>query len=507
MQGYGTTSNDNTPSFFYYVYKKLEDRFQHFGTRLRIIGRLGSTETRGQNPDGSKTYYTSTSSRSDKETTIAGAGGGLAILLNPETNNGYFFEVTALTDADTTSYKNQGIHNLTFYKTKRRASATTDTEKAIPIKLWGGSANIIVDNGNFTGQSRVTSEENTAVYDVSVEYQKIGNTLRFFLYLNGILVATVDDKDPLPITTNVALFTRDSARLMFENIYALTDNYSQNTTFSLGTITESVFSDQDINASAAFQKYAMSGFIQSTFLSGIGTTEPPKYKIYFEEFGTIMREAAYFNIRYDKAYPALYATLSPTANKVKGYAVSGFTASSYGAEFLVFNATDTAISLDSASGNYLRIQGVTFTQQSTHELRVDDYFLKLSDTSNPQFSGESIITSPLQVKEDFFEIKTSRITHGRRDFSLSTSYIQTQDDAEDMMAWMVSKVMKPRRSVGLKLFSMPILQLGDIVEVSYKNSEGINEVAPEGTRFVVYTIEYSKAEDGPEMLVYLSEVK
>ena len=41
---------------------------------------------------------------------------------------------------------------------------------------------------------------------------------------------------------------------------------------------------------------------------------------------------------------------------------------------MVFNATDTAISLDSSSGNYLRIQGVTFTQQSSSKLTVDEFF-------------------------------------------------------------------------------------------------------------------------------------
>lgn len=87
-----------------------------------------------------------------------------------------------------------------------------------------------------------------------------------------------------------------------------------------------------------------------------------------------MRECSYFNIKYDKAYPALYAKLSPTFTKTKGYTVSGFYADSYGAEFLIFNATDTLINLDETTGNYLRIQGITFTQDTTHELTVDEYF-------------------------------------------------------------------------------------------------------------------------------------
>jgi hypothetical protein len=71
---------------------------------------------------------------------------------------------------------------------------------------------------------------------------------------------------------------------------------------------------------------------------------------------------------------------------------------------------------------------------------------------------------------------------------------------------MISKIMKPRRSIGLKVFAMPTLQLGDIVELDYKDNEGINQASLDGAKFVVYQIEYSKSQDGPEMTVFLSEV-
>jgi hypothetical protein len=250
----------------------------------------------------------------------------------------------------------------------------------------------------------------------------------------------------------------------------------------------------------------MSGLIQSTYLSGIGSSEPPKYNIYFEEFGTIMREAAYFDIRYDKAYPALSAKISPTFNRLKGYTISGFRAGSYGAEFLIFNNTDTALSLDSESGNYLRIQGVTFTQQSDNELSVDEYYERIGNLSDPEFDGDQLIRSPEIEKQNFTDIKLSRLTQGKNAFSIQSPYIQSQDTANSLMSWLTNKIMKPRKSVGLELFGLPILQLGDIVQIKYKNKNGVDEIAPENSRFVVYYIEYSRKEDGPTMNVYLSEV-
>jgi hypothetical protein len=504
LNGPEFSTTENPIGFLSYVYKPLTNKFKHFGTRMRIVGKIENNEVRGQTPIGSSTYYVVTGSTPDQNINVSGGSGGLAVMLNPETNNGYYFEIIALTANNINNYSNKydNLHNIIFYKIGKDANST----KAIPIKLWGGISNIIVDDGKFTGQYRMVGEQNPTVYDLAVEYQDIGSIRRFFLYLNNKLIASVDDVNPLPIYNNMAIFSRGSSRCMFENIFALANNYTQNTVFALDTPTFSAIDDSEINANESFRKYAMSGIIQSTFLSGLSPSEPPKYNIYFDEFGTIMREAAYFNVRYDKAYPAIYAKMSPTFNRIKGYTVSGFRAGSYGAEFLIFNATDTALSLDETTGNYLRIQGVTFTQQSQNELSVDKYYGKHSDFTNTTFNNIDLIKSPLKYSQDYEDIKISRMTYGRKEFTLDTPYIQTSDDADSLMGWIISKISKPRKSIGIKLFSNPILQLGDIVNIEYKDSDGLDQITTPLKRFLVYNIEYSKSYSGPEMTAYLSEV-
>ena len=74
------------------------------------------------------------------------------------------------------------------------------------------------------------------------------------------------------------------------------------------------------------------------------------------------------------------------------------------------------------------------------------------------------------------------------------------------MGWIIDKIMIPKKNIGLSIFANPILQLGDIVTVDYKNSDGIDLVTSTDKRFVVYNIEYSRRNNGPEMNVYLSEV-
>jgi hypothetical protein len=499
MNGPAFTTTESPTNFISYVYKPLDNKFKHFGTRLRIIGKIENDQNKGQTPVGSSVYYQVSGTTPDKPISVTGGSGGLAVMINPLTNNGYYFEIIGLSSIPLNSSKKTEVSNVMFYKVK--ASGTS----AIPIKLYQGLASINVDDGTLTGKYRMAAEESPRVYDLSVEYQDLGTRRRFFLYINNNLIATVDDEDPLPVYNNMALFVRGSSRVMFENIYALGNNYSQNTAFKINTPISSVFGDPEVSANNSFEKYAMSGVIQNTYLSGISSAEPPSFSMYFDEFGTIMREAATFNIKYDQAYPALYAQISPTFNRLKGYTVSGFRAGSYGAEFMIFNATDTNLSLDETSGNYLRIQGVAFTQESDQDLTVDEYFSKNSNLADPQMSGSSLVSYPFKVAKDYQDIKLSRMSYGKKEFTLEVPYIQSHDAAENLMAWVIKKIMKPRKSVGVKIFANPMIQLGDIVSLDYVDNE-INMVAPKDSRFVVYNIEYSKDQSGPSMTVFLSEV-
>ena len=510
MSGPSFKTTDTPLNFVSYIYKNLDKPYRHFGTRIRIVGKIENNENRNQTPIGSTPYYQIGGVLPSQNITIAGGSGGIAVMLNDETNNGYFFEIAALTEANVESYlgidsggnSNLPIHNIVFYKIKKEVGANN----AIPIKLWGGLSKIVVDDGRFVGQGRITGEESPTVYDLAVEYEDIGKIRRFYLYINNKLIKIVDDEDPLPVYNNIALFTRGSSKCMFENIYALSENYSQNTVFTIGETLTKTFGDLNIDANEAFRKYAMSGIIQSTYLSGISSQQPPKYNMYFEEFGTIMRECAYFDIRYDRAYPALYAKLSPTLNKIKGYTTSGFYANSYGAEFLIFNATDSALNLDETSGNYLRIQGIAFTQNTTYELTVDDFFKKRSNLLDVPLGSSNSVFSPLLNKEKFNKIKNSRMIYGKNEFSIDAPYIQTQDAAEDLMSWITDKIMEPKKAVGVKIFAIPTIQLGDIVTINYSDSTGVNLVSSPSSRFIVYNIEYERNDNGPNMTLYLNEV-
>jgi hypothetical protein len=126
--------------------------------------------------------------------------------------------------------------------------------------------------------------------------------------------------------------------------------------------------------------------------------------------------------------------------------------------------------------------------------------------SDPELSGSALVYSPLVEESRYNEIKLSRMIYGKNEFSIDSPYLQTDDDANALMGWIVNKIMVPKKSIGINLFSIPTIQLGDIVTVNYKDSNGLDLVSDSTTRFVVYNIEYSRNNTGPNMSVYLSEV-
>jgi hypothetical protein len=472
----------------------------HFGTRMRIVGKNSASVSSSQEAHGSMTYLTVETDTPEDKPNINGGSGGLAGLLNTSTGEGYYFELAAL-DAD--NIDKYGAANVFFYKVV--SSGTDESSFALPQLLWRGLSTITVDTGNFVGQSRIFAQQEQTVYDIAFEYvDNIDGTRTFFLYMNGTQIGTVVDTTPISAGNGAALFVRGTSKCMFENIYSMSNNYAENPSTKIDPVVSSAFGTQTVTMNDSFSKYAISGLVQSTYLSSIGPSGLPKYNIYYDEFGTIMREAAYMNIRYDKAFPALYSRIVPNINKTKTYTTSAYHGSPYGAEFLVFNTTDTVISIDSSNSGALQIQGITFTQQSQNDLTVDEFYSKKSDLSNPVIENGIVVSSPTSVKQTYQDIKNTRTTYGRNEFVIDAPYIQTRDMANSLMQWLSERLMKSRVSVGLDVFAVPTLQLGDIVTVSHQEN-GIQQI-DESSRFVVYQIDYAKTSEDTKMTVYLSEV-
>jgi len=510
-----------------YVYKNLDTDYTHVGTRMRIIGK--QKDDKNQSALNSiKLFDINQSIGNSDVKELSGGAGGIGYMIDPNTNSGYYLEIASLSSdilsyfsSDKTLYTVDGntvsasvvsastiftdiVENIIFYKVERTPYSSPEAGKeniAVPRKLWGSLARILVDEGKFIGSDRLTSQE-IPVYDLSLDVQRSGDgsKINFSIYLNNTLIGAVTDNNPLPMPQSglkVGLFTRGSSKCMFENIYAIKNVRQADTTLP-EKIDES-FSTESL------RKYSLPAAIQRTYLSSIGTETKPTVDFYFEEFGTILRECAYFNIKYDQAYPALLAKIVPPFTSEKSYEVSGFLPGSYGAEFLIFNTTDKAIDLSESSTNRIMIQGITFTQNISNVLTVDDYFKELSNFSDPVITNNNLIVSPGRSEKIYESIRNSRSVYGNKSFSLNSVYIQNEDSAKDIMKWILDKTIRPRKVFEIDTFGTAHVQLGDIVKINFDLPEGVKMV-DENKKFVVISAQYGRSSSNVKSQLRVMEV-
>lgn len=373
-------------------------------------------------------------------------------------------------------------------------------ELAVPRLLFKTKADILVDYSSMVGSSRIVPGDNTPTYDLRVETQKEGQGLRFFLYINNVYIGTAFDEnvEQTKITNTIALFQRGTSKCMFEHVYAISDNPEYVGSPSVGQLRDYQKGKDSIYNN--IKNYGINRTIISEYLNTMKTTGFEK-NVFYDEFGTILRECAYFNVRYDKAYPALTAKVSTNNNPLLGYYVSNFVATPYGAEFMLFNTTDAPLVMDSSNSNYFTITGTTFTAESNEEVTVDDYFDFVSDYSQYYYRLPSNTSS---VQNDLTTIKNSRSMYGKKEFSIEAPYIQDRDTATEMMGWMIQKIKKPKLALSLDLFSLPIIQIGDIAEIEYEANNNID--IPRSSRFVVYASDVSVSDGEISQKIYLSEV-
>lgn len=444
---------------------------------------------------------------------ISGKSGGMAILTNTA-GEGYYYEIVALDYTRPEVIKTSSkINTLFFYKLKKDANGIL-----IPTILYEEFRNILVDTGKFSAKVLKT-QETDSVYDIGISVSKTSTSSWVFsLYLDNEQIKIVEDKEPVNsgIAETISLFVRGSSQVMFENTYAMRRFLTKNemTILSNKNLTEAerekqtksfansanVFDDTKVSGISG-SKYTLSPLVQTGFLSKLSTSSIPENQIFYEEFGSIMRECAYFNVKFDKTYPALTSLMSPVPASLGGYVVAGYNSTPYRAEFLLFNTSDFVLDLG-ANKDYLdnvSITGVTFTQEAARDLTVDEFLTNKSNYTN------QVNYNPVEYKNKYTDIKNNRLLYGSKSFVIDSPYIQTADLAQNLMSFVINRISKPRKVAAVRVFGMPIIQLGDIVSFLYDT----NKILPNtvsGNNFVVYASEYQREETGPSTLLYLSEV-
>ena len=492
-----TAKSNNGPSVNY-VKKDLGTSvaYDTFGTRVRLLGTPQEKETsKTQRLSGSYPLYTS----ANLSAPVNGESGGIGILTNAD-GEGYYYEIVALNYADTKNFTvtdSIDAKTVIFY----RLNLVDGILK--PTVLYSGFQNILVDSGKFAAKvKRLQDSTEDSIYDLGLKVSKINNKdWRVSIYFNGIMLGTVQDKQPVTsgVSQNISLFTRGSSQVMFNDVYAIKTLKKKPAASEVKASSEIFNGNKTSNLS--YSKYSMNSLVKTGFLSNLSPSEVPENIIYYEEFGTIMRECAYFNVKFDKAYPALRSKIAPQPAALAQYLVTGYNSTPYRAEFLVFNTSDFALGLGDGQDfdTILNIVGITYTEEVATELTVDGFYNNRSNfSSNNDYSSQV-------YKNKYTDIKNNRVTYGSKAFAIDSPYIQTEGTATELMDYIINKISKPRKAVAVETFGMPIIQLGDLVKFSYDETKTLPNAVTE-SNFVVYAIEHQTRENGPSTVIYLSEV-
>ena len=133
-------------------------------------------------------------------------------------------------------------------------------------------------------------------------------------------------------------------------------------------------------------------------------------------------------------------------------------------------------------------------------LEVDDLLDRKSKASN------LVDISSIESNSSLYDrIRINRIQSGERKLSIESDYVQTSSAAENLVMWIMEKASRPRKNIGAEIFSMPVLQLGDLVTFDYE-AKGNDLIADKNKQFVVYQITYAKEAEGTSMTIYATEV-
>lgn len=496
-----SVKSNNGPSINY-VKKDLGTTVAYdiFGTTLRLLGTPQETDEKGNKLDkqklsGSYPLYTSTNLSGP----VNGESGGIGILTNTS-GEGYYYEIVALNYADTKNFiitDSIDTKTILFYRLNLVGGILK------PTVLYSGFQNILVDSGKFASKvKKLQDSTEDSIYDLGIKVNKINNKdWRVSLYFNGGLLGTVQDKEPVTngISQNISLFTRGSSQVMFNNVYAIKTLKKKPAASEVKASSEIFNGDKTSNLS--YSQYSVNSLVRTGFLSSLSPSEIPENSIYYEEFGTIMRECAYLNVKFDKAYPALRSKIAPQPAALAQYLIAGYNSTPYRAEFLVFNTSDFALGLGNGDSidTTLNIVGVAYTEEIARELTVDGFY-----TNRSNFSSNSDYTSQV-YKNTYTDIKNNRVTYGNKAFAIDSPYIQSEDTAKELMEYIITRISKPRKAVAVEIFGMPIIQLGDLVKFSYDTNKTLPNTVTDNN-FVVYAIEHQTAETGPSTIIYLSEV-
>jgi len=357
--------------------------------------------------------------------------GGIAFCVSDNGATGYFLEIST---EQNTATKKLDSKNVTLWKFKKGAKPyrvkISDSQK-------GDSSTVVGVGGGELYK-----------VDIKVNYDDTALKQRrtFKINFNNTTITATDQQSGsntvLPITEKVGLFTQKGS-INFDYVYS------------------SSITDEQFASSTSFNIYSgmlgSKSMLQNLFgeftLATGAKVETPAY---VDEFGPVARELKYINAKYGQrpGRPRFaQLTLNPFVTVV-GSKIDSFSIEAY-----VLNNAGTFVPL--ADGQ----------------------------TRSFQVVGDQIIaTDPFE----YIDPEVAKLKNVDQ-IGFDSVWIQKEQEAKKLSDWMMTQWTKQQKVVDASIFANPLIQIGDVVEISYPSNDlySSEDTLPSGKkvgRFVVTDI-------------------
>jgi hypothetical protein len=406
------------------------------------------------------------------------AGIGFKLKYSSDGTEGYFLEIEEVGNIQQSQILNKEFHNLRLYRVKKDSGG-----KFKPTLLGSAFVNVsavayeTIDLGEAFNNNGYSY---TGTSDLSVTVETSGQNNIYRVYWEAQKVLQV--KEPITKSINkksntICMFGRSDSEAMFEYLMAASTNKNANYPVSTFFGKGSSF----MKLEEATERGLLPGGVSDMIVKGDNA------KIYYEDFGRQLREAGKFSVKFTT--PAVYAQLISLKELNKDYYVADFSASSYTADFWVFNTSRSTINLGGETNMPLIISGVAINRLNSGEITLSDYVSRrLGDDSE----RKSLI-------------ERNRAKYGNNNVSISGEYLNSVSQADSLLQWVVENSSTTKNVLNVEIFPNPLLEIGDKVRVFYPEMQ-YNISNQNDKVYYVHSISYSVDGNGPKMNMSVREV-
>jgi hypothetical protein len=390
--------------------------------------------------------------------------GGIGFYLSSGTSGvtGYFLEMCSIGTAYDAN--KDTFPSILLYKVTNVGGVIT------PTLLGSRYASIVPTSERIPTADEVAQQTDATVSTLNVDILINGSEITVFFEGKKLFVA--NDPSPLPATNQVGMFVRDDSDAIFDYIYGSPDLDS-----SL-LLTNSPINN--IPNSSDVTRLIQRKFLSDSGAKLINTAHD------FEDFGNMVREARKFDVRF--ANPAFSTQLIELSKINPDYSIGNFKASSYGASFWAYNTSGSNVIIGTGSAFPIMISGMVLSSMSKDKIDIGSY---LGETDSDERLNDTL--------------EQNKKLYGERSINISGKYITNRKVAEDLAEWIAKNASKEKITISVDIFPNPLLQLGDIVKIFYKQKGySINESGDKS--FIIAGIDYGVQEDGIDMKLQLREM-